>query len=78
MPRAVVKKGAHKSRKISRARALLVNNPDTGQRHVQVTAAKTKADYAQFLDWPVHTHYPDAQKIKLVQDSYSTHRYGAF
>lgn len=50
----------------------------TTQRHLQVTTTRTKADYAQFLDWPVQTHYPDAQKIKLVQDSYSTHRYGAF
>jgi len=58
--------------------ALLAYNLDTGQRHWQVTTTKTKADYAQFRDWLVQTHYPDAPTIKLVQDNYSTHSYGAF
>ena len=30
------------------------------------------------MDWLVQTHYPDAPKIKLVQDNYATHSYGAF
>ena len=30
------------------------------------------------MDWLVQTHYPDAPKIKLGQDNYSTHCYGAF
>ena len=57
---------------------LLAYNLDTGQRHLQVTTTKTKAGYAHFMDWLVHTHYPEAAKTKLVQDNYSTHRYGAF
>ena len=57
---------------------LLAYNPDTGQRHLQVTTTKTKGDYVHFVDWFVQTHYPDAEKIKLVQDNYATHRYGAF
>jgi len=57
---------------------LLAYNLDTGQRHLQVTTTKTKADYAHFVDWLVQTHYPDAEKIKLVQDNYATHTYGAF
>ena len=57
---------------------LLACNPDTGQRHLQVTTTKTKGDYARFLDWLVQTQYPNAPKIKLVQDHYATHRYGAF
>ena len=57
---------------------LLAYTIDTGQRHVQVTTTKTKADYAWFMNWLVQTHYPKAKKIKLVQDNYSTHRYGAF
>lgn len=57
---------------------LLAYNIDTGQRHLQVTTTKTKADYAQFMAWLVQTHYPEAAKIKLVQDNYSTHTYGAF
>jgi hypothetical protein len=57
---------------------LLAYNIDTGQRHLQVRTTKTKADYAQFMDWLVQTHYPQAPTIQLVQDNYSTHRYGAF
>ncbi len=57
---------------------LLAYNIDTGQRHVQVRTTKTKADYAQFMDWLVREHYPQAATIQLVQDNYSTHRYGAF
>ena len=57
---------------------LLAYNLDTGQRHLQVTTTKNKADYAHFMDWLVQTHYPDAAKIKLVQDNYATHSYGAF
>ncbi len=57
---------------------LLAHNIDTGQRHLQVTTTKTKADYAHFMDWLVQAHYPQATTIKLVQDNYSTHSYGAF
>ena len=53
-------------------------NIDTGQRHLHVTATKTKADYAQFMDGVVATHYPDVPTTQLVQDNYSTHTYGAF
>ncbi|RZJ57610.1 MAG: IS630 family transposase [Hymenobacter sp.] len=56
---------------------LLAYNLDTGQRHLQGTATKTKADYAQFMAWLVETHYSEAAKIKLVQDNHSTHTYGA-
>lgn len=57
---------------------LLAYNIDTGQRHLHVTATKTKADYARFMDGVVATHYPDVPTIQLVQDNYSTHTYGAF
>ena len=56
---------------------LLAYNLGTGQRHLRGTTTKNKGDYARFMDWLVQTHYPDAQKIKLVQANYSTHRYGA-
>ena len=57
---------------------LLAYNLGMGQRHLQVTTTKTKADYARFMDWLEQTHYPAAPKIKLVQDNYATHTYGAF
>jgi hypothetical protein len=57
---------------------LLAYNIDTGQRHSKVTNTKTKADYAEFMQWVVKEHYPDADKIELVQDNYGSHSYGAF
>jgi len=56
---------------------LLAYNIDTGQRHLKVTTTKTKADYAEFMQWLSVEHYPSDQ-IKLVQDNYATHSYGAF
>jgi hypothetical protein len=52
----------------------LAYNP-TGQRHLQVTTTKTKADYAHFMDWRPLPF--DAAKIKPCKN-YSTHSYGAF
>ncbi|MBK8472113.1 MAG: IS630 family transposase [Sphingobacteriales bacterium] len=57
---------------------LLAYDIDTGQRYLMVTESKTKADYAQFMKWLLDTHYPNASKIQLVQDNFSTHSYGAF
>lgn len=57
---------------------LLTYNIDTGQRHIQVTATKTKADYAHFMDWLVREHYPQERKIQLVQDNFVAHSYGDF
>jgi len=56
---------------------LLAYNIDTGQRHLKVTTTKTKADYAEFMQWIASEHYPNHQ-IKLVQDNYGSHSYGAF
>lgn len=57
---------------------LLAYDMDTGKRYLRVTKTKNKADYAQFMKWLIETHYPDVDKIKLVQDNYNTHSYGAF
>jgi DDE superfamily endonuclease len=57
---------------------LLAYNVDTGQRHLKVTTTKNKADYANFMQWLVKQHYPNTNKIKLVQDNFGTHSYGAF
>lgn len=56
---------------------LLAYNIDTGQRHIQVTDTKTKVDYSYFMNWLATELYPN-QQIKLVQDNYSPHSYGAF
>ncbi len=57
---------------------LLAYNIDTGQRHLKVTTTKTKADYTDFMQWVVKEHYPNENKIKLIQDNFGTHSYGAF
>lgn len=46
----------------------------TGYRHVEVTARRTAQDYARQLQWLADVRYPNATKIRLVQDNLNTHR----
>jgi hypothetical protein len=46
----------------------------TGYRHVEVTARRTAQEYARQLQWLADVCYPDAKKIRLVQDNLNTHR----
>lgn len=57
---------------------LLAYDIDRGRRYLQVRHQRTKADYADFMDWLVRTHYPTTTTIQLVQDNLNTHTYGAF
>lgn len=56
--------------------------PLEGWRHVKVTERHTAVDYAHVLKDLSDTHFPDAQKIVLVQDNLNTHKpaslYGVF
>jgi hypothetical protein len=52
---------------------LLMCEPLTGWRHVQVTERRTRKDYAECLRELVDMHYPGATKIRLVQDNLNTH-----
>ncbi len=45
-----------------------------GYRHVEVTARRTAVDYARQRQWLADVRYPNAQKIRLVQDNLNTHR----
>jgi DDE superfamily endonuclease len=47
--------------------------PLEGWRHVKVTDRRAAADYAHALKDLSDTHFPDADKIVLVQDNLSTH-----
>jgi hypothetical protein len=47
--------------------------PLAGRRHVQVTARRTKADWAGFIRELVEVHYPDAERVVLVLDNLNTH-----
>jgi hypothetical protein len=46
----------------------------TGYRHVEITERRTAVDYAWRLQWLADVRYPNAQKIRLVQDNLNTHR----
>lgn len=56
------------------ANLFVMVEPLAGQRHVEVTQRRTAADYAQQLQWLADVRYPDAKKIRLVQDNLNTHR----
>jgi hypothetical protein len=45
-----------------------------GYRHVAVTERRTAVDYAHQLQWLADVRYPQAKKIRLVQDNLNTHR----
>ena len=54
----------------------MANEPLAGKRLVQITEKKTKIQWAHFIDEIVQ-NYPEADKIILVMDNYSTHNPGA-
>ena len=56
---------------------LMAVEPLAGQRVVKVTERKTKKDYAEFMK-SLASHYPDAEKIVLVQDNLNTHNPSSF
>jgi hypothetical protein len=56
---------------------LMAVEPLAGRRIVQVTAQKTKKDYALFMK-ALSASYADAQKIVLVQDNLNTHNPSSF
>jgi len=56
---------------------LMAVEPLAGYRLVKVTKRKSKKDYAQFME-SLAAHYPDAEKIVLVQDNLNTHNPSSF
>jgi hypothetical protein len=48
--------------------------PLEGWRHVKITDRHAAIDYAQVLKELSDTHFPDAEKIVLVQDNLATHK----
>ena len=47
--------------------------PLEGWRHVEISDRRTALDYAQVLRDLADVHFPDAERITLVQDNLSTH-----
>jgi hypothetical protein len=52
---------------------LLMCEPLRGWRHVRVSPRRTRRDYAGCVEELVEVHYPQAVKIRLVQDNLNTH-----
>src|SRR5262252_6463816 len=52
---------------------LMLCEPLRGWRHVKVTERRTRRDYAECIRELVDRHYPQAQRIRLVQDNLNTH-----
>ena len=53
---------------------LLFVEPQAGWRHVQVTAQRTKLDFAHALQWLVDEGYPEATVMRVVLDNLHTHQ----
>jgi len=56
------------------ANLFMLVEPLRGWRHVDVTARRTKKDFARQMKELVDIHYPKARKITLVCDNLNTHR----
>lgn len=55
----------------------LACEPLGGWRHVEVTARRTKLDFAHFIRQLVDGYYSQAEKVVLVMDNLNTHTPGA-
>jgi hypothetical protein len=47
--------------------------PLNGRRHVEVTAQRTRADFARFIKAMLDERHPGADKVRLVMDNLNTH-----
>jgi hypothetical protein len=47
--------------------------PLSGRRHVEITAQRTRRDFARFIKAMVDERHPHATKIRLVMDNFNTH-----
>jgi transposase len=55
------------------ANIFVVLEPLRGWRHLDVTAQRTKLDFAEQMKQLVDVHYPTAERIRLVVDNLNTH-----
>lgn len=55
----------------------MASEPLKGKRIVEITERKTKKDWSHFMK-RISFDYPEAEKITIVMDNYSTHSASAF
>lgn len=48
--------------------------PQAGWRHVEVTAQRTKLDFAQQMKWLVDEKYPEVDVVRVILDNLNTHK----
>jgi hypothetical protein len=60
------------------ANVFLACEPLSGKRYTQVTARRTKADWALFVRDLIDREYPEAEKLVLVMDNLNTHTPSSF
>jgi hypothetical protein len=72
-----VAKQHYQYEKLGSCALLAAIEPLTGERFAQVHPRRTMAEYTHFCQ-ALAAHYPDAHKIRLVQDNLNTHHPGAF
>jgi len=67
---------------VGTAHAVVLVAPHLGWRHAEITERRTHTEYTHCLRWLVAEAFPDARRIRLVQDHRSTHdlssRYATF
>jgi DDE superfamily endonuclease len=56
---------------------LMAIEPQTGKRLARVFDQRRKSEYAQFMK-ELAARYPEAKKIRIVQDNLNTHSVSAF
>ena len=56
----------------------MMSEPLIGWRHVEVTKKRTKVEFVEQMRQLVDVHYPDAERIRVVLDNFSTHTEYAF
>ncbi len=60
------------------ANIFIANEPLKGKRFVEVTAFKTKKDWAVFVKKTADEWYPAVKRIILIMDNFKTHSASAF
>jgi hypothetical protein len=55
------------------AEIFLEVEPLTGRRHVEITAHRTRKDWAAFIKGMLDERYPHATRVRLVMDNLNTH-----
>lgn len=77
MKKDAPKKVDYEYRRCGTAALFIAVEPLSGQRIIEVSQRRTKADYCRFLQ-KVAASYPKAAKIVLIQDNLNTHHAGSF